>query len=204
MALGDKIIANLADPVLGPCFRGFTRELGWPTLALAHLYDITGEERYAKQLDEILEFLMTYQRPPGFEKSLVPGLWAMSCLFEGADLYQRRTGRQDIHDWLVEFIDKLREAALELHRTGMPLTTMVAVEMAIGYERTGDPRYLQAGMLNVEELLDSPWWVTPSNETKPMAVTYRGLIRFLHHAQRAGLLEKLEYRFLRESVAGGK
>jgi len=201
-ALGDKIIENLTIPEMRKNFWGFTRELGWPTLALAHLLDITGEERYQRQLEEILDFFMGYQRPPGFEKRMVPGLWAMSCLFEGADLYLRRTGDEHLKAWLVEFTDQLCQGTLELHREGLPLTSMIPMVMAIGYEHTGDHRYLQAGMLCVEELMDTSAWPTPPNETKTMAITYRGLVRFLHHAQQAGLLDRLEYFTLRQAWDG--
>lgn len=197
-ALGDKIIENLTIPEMRQSFWGFTRELGWPVLALAHLMDITGDERYRRQLEEILNFFMDYQRPPGYEKRMVPGLWAMSCLFEGADLYQRRTGDARVKAWLVEFTRKLCEATLELHREGAPLTIMIPMVMAIGYEHTGDEQFLQAGMLCVEELMDTSSWPTPPNETKPMAVCYRGLVRFLHHAREAGLLDRLEFATLQQ------
>jgi len=198
-ALGDKIIENLTIPEMRESFWGFTRELGWPTLALAHLADITGEPRYARQLEEILDYFMHYERQPGSEKAMVPGLWAMSCLFEGADLYQRRTSRDDLKAWLAEYLDKLCQGTLELHREGAPLNNMIPMVMAIGYERTGDPRFLQAGMLCVEEMMDTSYWPAPPNETKPMAITYRGLVRFLHHAQQAGLLDRLEYFTLQGS-----
>jgi len=199
-ALGDKIIENLTIPEMRENFWGYSRELGWATLALAHLADITGDRRYAIQLDEILDYFMHYQRRPGDEKTMVPGLWAMSCLFEGADLYQRRTGRADITAWLADYLDKLCRGALELHREGIPLNTMIPMVMAIGYERTGDPRYLQAGMLCVEEMMDTSAWPSPPAETKPMAITYRGLVRFLYHAQQAGMLDRLEYFTLQQQT----
>ncbi|MHB9107301.1 MAG: AGE family epimerase/isomerase [Armatimonadota bacterium] len=200
-ALGDKIVGHLTDPVMRPCFWGYSRELGWPALALAHLADITGDPRYTKQFEEILDFFMHYDYKPDFARSLVPGLWSMSCLFEGADLYQRRTGDAQVKAWLIDITGKLCQATLELHREGAPLTMMIPMVMSIGYEHTGDEQFLQAGMLCVEELMDTSFWPTPSNETKPMAVYYRGLIRFLHHAQQAGLLDRLEYFTLQQHAA---
>lgn len=199
-ALGDKIIGHLTDPVMRQCFWGYSRELGWPALALSHLADITGDARYTKQLDEILDFFMHYDFKPDFARSLVPGLWSMSCLFEGADLHQRRTGDTELKAWLIDITGKLCQATLELHREGTPLTMMIPMVMSIGYEHTGDPQFLQAGMLCVEELMDTSFWPTPSNETKPMAVYYRGVIRFLHHARNAGLLDRLEYFTLQQMV----
>ena len=45
--------------------------------------------------------------------------------------------------------------------------------------------------------MDSAWWQTPPNETKPMAIIYRGLVRFLHHAAEAGMLKQLEFPTIR-------
>ncbi len=74
-------------------------------------------------------------------------------------------------------------------------TNMHTLGMAIGYELSGDERFLHAGMLCLEQYLDSGAITSGPNETKPIAMKYRGLVRFLHHAHRQGLLEKIEYAF---------
>jgi len=194
IALGDRIIEDLTVPELRQTFWGFTRELGWPTLALAHLADITGEERFVRQLEEILQYFMGYAQPPGFERSLARNLVVMACMFEGADLYQRRSRRDDLKAWLGDLLGKVREALEQEHTKGIPVTIIMApVVMAIGYEQTGDERFLHAAMTSLDELIDTPFWPSPPNETKPMAITYRGLVRFLHHAHQAGLLDRFEY-----------
>jgi len=74
--------------------------------------------------------------------------------------------------------------------------------MAIGYERTGDRRFLEAGMLCIERLvMDDPRWREPVPEAKPLAITYRAVIRFLGHALREGLLDSYEYPGLRNVLA---
>ncbi|NQU10303.1 hypothetical protein HQ590_05910, partial [bacterium] len=125
-----------------------------------------------------------------------------SCMFEGADLYQRRTGRKDIKRWLEDFLEEARQGVEDNHADGVGLSVMAANVMAIGYERTKDKRFLRAGMTCVEELMDTEWWPTPPHEVKPMAITYRGLIRFLHHAEQAGMLELLEFGSRRQRQPG--
>ena len=193
VALGDKIIEDLTVPEFRESFWSFTRELGWPTLALAHLADITGEARFSSQLEEILRYAMDQDVSGELGRIIAHGLLVWSCVFEGADLYQRRTGGRELGVWLEGFLQRVREGLEQIHRQGIPNSPMAAMVMAIGYERTGDLRFLYTGMLDVDDLMDSPYWLYPPNETKPMAIVYRGLIRFLHHAHRAGLLDRLEY-----------
>jgi len=193
-ALGDRIIEDLTVPELRQAFWGFTRELGWPTLALAHLADITQEPRFVRQLEEILQYFMGYEQPPGFEHALARNLVVMSCAFEGADLYQRRSGREDLKTWLIQLLGKVREALEQAHGEGASVSTIMApMVMAIGYEQTGDERFLDVGMTCLDELIDTSFWPSPPNETKPVAIAYRGLVRFLHHAHQVGLMDRLEY-----------
>ncbi len=52
-------------------------------------------------------------------------------------------------------------------------------------------------MVALEELTDSIGWHHISPNVKSVATSYRAYIRFLHHAQQAGLLQKLEYHSLK-------
>lgn len=208
-ALGDKIIEDLTHPELRPVFWGFTRELGWPTLALAHLVDITGEAKYEAMLKEIIDFFVGYDRRKfhgqvnlsgtnarhSLERQMISSFFGYACMIEGVDHYQRRTGREDVKKWLVQILHELRDALDATHREGWPTGTthMHGTAMAIGYEQTGDPRFLSSGMVSVDELVESAQWDHPTQEVKPTAMIYRGFVRFLHHAHEAGLLDRLEY-----------
>jgi len=196
IGLGDKIIEDFTVPEFRESFWGFTRELGWPALALAHLADITGEPRFDRQISEILAYFMTYPRTPELDRAVAGGLVVWSCAFEGADLYLRRNEWPEFRAWLVEFLQSIRRELAEIQLHGGSATGMPPMVMAIGYELTGDSRFLNTGMMSVCDLMESPYWINPPNETKPMAITYRGLVRFLHHAQRVGLLDQLEYPYL--------
>lgn len=193
VALGDKIIEDFTVPALRKSFLTFTREMGWSLLALSHVFDITGEERFKNQIEDHLKYLMNYKRSEGFEYNIAGALQFWSCMFEGADLFVRRTGRNDVKTWLVDFLKRTLEGLNEKHKAGMLISYTDPMVMAIGYEYTGDKGFLHAGMLCVEQLMDSPWWNQPPPEIKPMAVVYRGLVRFLYHAHKTGLLKRLEY-----------
>jgi len=212
-ALGDKIIEDLTLPELREAFWGFTRELGWPTLALAHLYDITREQRFLKQLEEIVAFFMSYDRGKfrgpinlsgadarfRLERQMVGSFFGYASMVEGVDLYHRLSGRADVKAWLEELVEDVRQSLDAAHSEGQPLSIahMHLLGMAVGYEQTGDARFLHSGMVCLDEFLDSPWWVAPPPEAKPVAMLYRGLVRFLHHAQQAGLLARLEWQSMR-------
>jgi hypothetical protein len=202
--LGDAIIRFFHDPERGKFYTSFDRENGWSLLALVHLYDITREPRFAKELDRLCEFILS-QPPVGgdpkqgfFALSYVRAFYFVLNYIEGLDLYQRITGRRDLADWLVAALRPMIPQIRQLFREGGSAHSTPAA-MAIGFERTGDPEFLQAGMLSVEEMMeDDPRWLNVLAEVKIVAVTHRAFIRFLGHALRAGLLDALDYRGLQK------
>ena len=58
--------------------------------------------------------------------------------------------------------------------------------------------------LVVEEFVDHHWWHDPPPQIRPMGMTYRGLVRFLHHASAARMLDHLEYESMRERRRPGR
>jgi hypothetical protein len=201
-ALGDAIIRFFHDEGRGRFYKRFDRENGWALLALVHLYDITRQPRFGAEIDRLCEFILA-QPPVGGDpkQGFFPLVWVRSFYFllnyiEGLDLYQRITGRKDLADWLVKALRPMIGQIKSLFRAGDSAYSTPAA-MAIGFERTGDAKFLKAGMLGVEELIrDDPRWLNPIPEIKVMAVMYRAFIRFLGHAWRAGLLDPLDYRSL--------
>ena len=71
--------------------------------------------------------------------------------------------------------------------------------LSIGYERTGDTRFMDQMSL----LLDSVYWNRPGVDggatVKSVASIYRGFTRMLGHAWRHGLLDSYEYPMLGSS-----
>jgi hypothetical protein len=89
------------------------------------------------------------------------------------------------------------DAVRRIHSSG-GTSRSTAPALAIGYERTGDVRFLEAGLPAIEELIeDSPDWQTPIHEAKPMAIRYREFIRFFGGAQKEGMLDQFEYESLK-------
>jgi hypothetical protein len=130
-----------------------------------------------------------------FHRQMIGSFFGYASMVEGIELYARLTGRADVREWLVKLLHDLRNALERAHRSGAPLspTHMQPLAMAIGYELTGDISFLQTGMMCLQEWTDLPLWHTPPTEVKPVAMVHRGLVRFAGHAQRAGLLDPLEY-----------
>ena len=216
-ALGDKIRENFEDPELRKVQWGFSRELGWAALSLALLVDITGEERFKDQLKNVVEFFVSFDRRGAIEAvnlsgvdprrslecQMIGSFFGFASMVEGVDEYARLSGRQDVVDWLVALLYDLREALDQADREGLSIgaRSMVPQALAIAHERTGDEDFLRAGMTGIEELIESPAWGSPPAEVKPVAMLHRGLVRFLGHAQRLGMLEDLEYLRYRKGTA---
>jgi hypothetical protein len=207
--LGDTILRNLNDAERGKHLWGFNREVGWPVLALACLCEATREERFARELGRIVDFLMAFNRHDrskvinlsgvdsrdDFHRQMVGSFFGYASMIEGIDLYVKLSGRQDVRAWLLTLLHDLRQAAQATHRAGRPMTIrrMFPVAMAVGYELSGDVEFLRWGMVSIHEMLDEDLWHQPPREVKAIAMVHRGLVRFLGHAHRAGLLRNVDY-----------
>jgi DUF1680 family protein len=209
VALGDAILRFFHDPDRGRFYRNPDRELGWAALALVHLYDITSEERFRQEIDRLADFFMSCHKTGGgatagagpssplLRRSLVQRFYFMLNMVEAFDLYERISGRKDLGEWLVRLLGQMRDVICQNMQEGLGAESC-APAMAIAYERTGDRKFLETGMLCIEKLvLDDPRWRDPVPEAKPLAVLYCSVIRFLGHAHQAGLLDAYEYPGLR-------
>lgn len=210
--LGDTILKNFRDPVRGKLLIGFNREVGWPILALVHLADITGEPRFWQQLKELVDYLMAFDRDGcktpvnlsgvnprhHMDRQIADTFFGYASMVEGLYLYARLKQHQPLRDWLTDFLVRLKVAWWQTYREGKSVRVPCVQGMAIGYELTGDDDFLRLGMLALEELTDSVGWVLSQPSAKSVATNYRAYIRFLHHAQQTGLLERLDYRWLPE------
>ncbi len=213
IALGEKILENLATPELRAGFWGFTRELGWPCLALEFLADLIGDERFERQLKEIVNYFVSYDRRKfhgalhlssgdarySLERQMISGYFAYGCMVEGLYLYALRTDDTKAREWLVNLLHDLRLALDAAHQDGQTLGLAGGQPqgMAFGYELTGDERFLDSAMVNVEEHIDSNGWFNLPHQVKPVAMVYRSMIRFLYHAHATGRLNHFEYQSIK-------
>lgn len=207
LALGDKTLENFGDPELRAIHWGFNREIGWAVLLLACLVDVTGEARFRPLLDEMVDYLVGFDRRgykgginlsngndrQNLNRQIVGNFFGYASMIEGIDLYADLSGRQDVARWLGDLCLDLADEALNAAREGQLCGINFCTALAIGHERTGDPRFLQlAGML-----LDTVYWnaggVQGGGSVKPVASTYRNFPRLLGHAWRGGLLDAYEF-----------
>jgi len=206
VALGDKTIENFSDAELRKVQFGFNREIGWAVLALTHLSDITGEARFRTQLEELVNYLMAYDRVnfsgavnlsngnarQSLVRQMVGNFFGYASMIEGVDHYARTSGRADVSAWLDQILREILDALTAAHRDGDASPSMIAQAMAIGYERTGDERFLHAAMISADEQ-----FAFSSNhgtgEVKPTATFYRGWVRFFRYTQALRMLDRYEY-----------
>lgn len=206
-ALGDKTIENFAHPPLREVLWGFNREIGWSVLTLACLADVTAEPRFRPVLDELVNYLLAFDRGgykgginlsggndrQNLNRQIVGNFFGYASMIEGVDIYAQVTGRKEVARWLAEICRDLVFEQMNAAREGQMPGLNFSTALTIGYERTGDRQFID--MMGL--LLDGAYWnrVGPDGDAsvKPVAMIYRGLPRLLGHAWRHGLLEAYEY-----------
>ncbi len=211
LALGDKTLENFADPELRATSWGFNREIGWSVLLLACLVNVTGEPRFRPLLDEMVDYLVSFDRD-GFRgginlsagndrqnlnRQIVGNFFGYASMIEGIDVYAGLAGRQDVADWLGRFCLDLADEAMNAAREGQIPGVNFCTALSIGYERTGDKRFMELTSL----LLDRLYWrgdgLRGGGTVKTVASSHRNLTRWLKHAWDQGLLTNYEFPALR-------
>lgn len=212
IGLGDKTIENFTDPELRSALWGFNREIGWSVLTLACLYDVTRNQRFRDAVDEMVDYLIGFDRVgysgavnlssgndrQSLNRQIVGNFFGYSSMVDGVDIYAAATGREDVAQWLCDFCHDLATEGLNAAREGQVPGLNFSTALNTGYERTGDKRFLQLMGL----LLDQAFWNSRGPDgggsVKPVASIYRGLTRMLGHTCRNGALDAYEYPSLRE------
>lgn len=207
LALGDKTIENFTDAEVRPVLWGFNREVGWSVLLLVHLYDITREERFKPLLDELVNYLITFDRNAfsgavnlsagndrhNLHRQIVSNFFGYASMVDAIDRYAVISQRADVAEWLKTFCYDLAAAGLQAAREGEMPGASFSILLSAGYEHTGDKQFIaQMGLL-----LDQVYWnaggLSGGGSVKPVAATYRGWTRMLGHAQQHGLLDSYEF-----------
>ncbi|MEO6908477.1 MAG: beta-L-arabinofuranosidase domain-containing protein [Abditibacteriaceae bacterium] len=207
VALADKTVENFTDAEMRPVLWGFNREVGWSVLSLVHVYDITREERFKPLLDELVDSLVSFDRNAfsgainlsagndrlSMNRQIVSNFFGYASMVDAIDRYAAITGREQVNTWLKQFCYDIAEAGLQAAREGEMPSTLFSILLSVGYERTGDKRFLaQIGLL-----LDQVYWngngLNGGGSIKPIAGAYRGWTRMLGHALKHGLLDAYEF-----------
>lgn len=206
-ALGEKII-EIDHHDKARTWK-FDRELGWALLSLVCLVEY-GYDQYGKEADTVAEWLLAYDRTKfsgmvnltgtkagrSLERQMVDSGFGYISIVESMDRWQKITGRDDAAQWLDVVTEQLRQGVWEAIDEGeIPgMTRMVCLMMSIGYERSGDKRFIEVGLVLLDHFLE----VMHTGEyqfgyVKPSAMVYRALYRFLGHADRLDLLDPYEF-----------
>lgn len=190
---GDFIIRTFADPGRRSKLLHFTREIGWALLHTATLADLTREKRFLEISQEFARLILQEPLTDELARTMLVYSFGYASLALGMEALHRVTDDPRLKEWLARAADAVLAAAER---------DVEAIEGAMtwnyynaAYEITRDLRYVRAGMGILERLMDSKAWHDPWLHTKPVAMTYRGLSRFLGYACEAGFLKELDYRF---------
>ena len=119
-------------------------------------------------------------------RQMINGFFGYASMVDAVDRYATITGRTDVDQWLQTLSIDLAKALIIETRDGGGVRMDFGIFLAVGYERTGDPRF----MTLTEAWLDQLCW----NSRGPVghATTCRGWARILGHAWRHGILDKYE------------
>ena len=150
-------------------FAGAERQLGWPLLALCRAYEVTGDEKYLKASEKVVNFIKLYAKDPLAAYS--DGKWWRSWMMDGCKVfmtgqlhdglaaYYRITHDEELReaivvslDWLIDnmwhpqtggFVYEFNAMNRKHRHTSIAELNMLVVDaFRFGYEMTGDRRYL--------------------------------------------------------------
>lgn len=100
VALADKTIENLDDPVIGMRTSGLNREVGWGVLSLVCAYEASGDKRYDEYARKILDNIMAEGLPPDLPTF---SFGHTSMLLAARQYLQVHDGEDD------EYLDRVRK-----------------------------------------------------------------------------------------------
>ncbi len=137
------------------------RQFGWPMIAIAGVYDATGEARYRDALRDYASAAMDAFRP-----TPAAGDWKMGILADGLADAHAATGDDRIRHWLVDYAEALLAAPGRYPdpRYALPLGYLTAL--------TGDVRYATRARAVADGLKLGAWG-------KPLAAMGRTGFRLL-------------------------
>ena len=212
LALGDKIIEINHSGVAANW--KFDREIGWALLALVCLVE-AGYARFREEAGRIAGFFRNYDRSAFRQRVNLSGSTAgrslarqmidcgfgYAALIEALEKYERLAGDQASGAWFDGLLRELKAECWNKVAEGELPTVhnLVPHIMAIGYDRLGDPDFLDAGEVALEHYLDPAFPEKhplggENGESKPSAMSHRALCRFCGALARASRLDRYEYQ----------
>lgn len=166
VGIGENILRLLETPMYQKSGESNARETGWALRTLTALYAETWEERWTAKCRWIVGHFREWQEEyggwlaPYTDNTMVRTGFMISVAVGSLMRYYRVFPREDVRDLMLNAIDDLVENCLmenglfyykelpSLSRNGG--NTLLLEAMAIGYELTGDRKYLEYGRKTFE------------------------------------------------------
>ena len=206
---------------LGRSLRG-DREGGWSLIALTAIYEATDDERYLEACRKIAGAVLEQQDPDGgwrmqigFRRAVSP--MHVCILLAGLAKLHRLTDDESVRDTFLKGMDWVYEKGHfpdgTLHYVDHPDPGYrrsryggdLRESFGYAYHLTGDTRYIEMGLRDNQwkfglDCLRGSWSFGITQDLRlvmvfgsSLAADYRGNLRFLYWADRAGLLKDLPY-----------
>ncbi|MCR5216464.1 MAG: glycoside hydrolase family 127 protein [Lachnospiraceae bacterium] len=161
IGIGENILRLLETPMYQVSGESNARETGWALRTLVALYAETGEERWVKKCRWIIGHFKEWQEEygewvaPYTDNTTIRVGFMISVAVGSLMRYYRIFKEEDVKELILSAIDDLVENCTlptgifyykelpSLQRNGN--NTLLLESMAIGYELTGDKKYLECG-----------------------------------------------------------
>lgn len=171
IGIGDNVLRLLDTPMYANAGEANARETGWALRTLTALYIETRDSRWTKKCEWIINSFEKWEEEygnwiaPYTDNTTIRVGFMISVAVGSVMRYYREFPRDDIRDMLLRAVDDLIENCLldnglfyykelpSLSRLGN--NTLLLEALAIGYELTGDVKYLRPGLKTFDKAVNA-------------------------------------------------
>ncbi len=169
IGIGENVLRQLDTPQYTEGGEISARETGWALRTLAALYVETGQERWLEKCEWIVGHFREWEKNYGYwlspytDNTLIRVGFMISVAVGSLMRYYRVKPSEELRAMMIRAIDDLvencrLENGLFYYKELPSLTrlggnTLLLEAMAIGYELTGDEKYLEAGLPTYRQAL---------------------------------------------------
>lgn len=141
IALADKTIENLDDPVMGELCSGLNREIGWGILTLVCAYEASGLKRF----DDYARRLLDQEIGCGLPNDIPLFSIMHTTILLGARQYLQvhagEKGAEPVRQWFLDLVD-LAIRSSRRAPSAVKMDDVMKSESRVAYQEGGDPRGL--------------------------------------------------------------
>ncbi len=105
VALADKTIENLDDPVIGPLNSGLNREIGWGILTMICAYEASGLARFDAYARELIDRQIDYGLPGDIPVFSFGHTSILLGAREYLEIHKGEPEAEAVRRWFLEFVD---------------------------------------------------------------------------------------------------